>query len=91
VEKDYDAWLENLRAERIQILVVARAKPEDGPGNIADRQWFTIERFWAETHPESFTPLYGVFERDPEFRFYRVHPRPKNIGVSSTDFPRRAH
>jgi hypothetical protein len=91
IERDYDAWLENLRDEGIQILVVARAKPENGPLNIADRQWFTIERVWAESHPESFTPLYGVAERDPEFRFYRVHPVFKNSGRSATDLHRRAH
>ena len=91
LEQDYDAWLENLRGERIQILVVARAKPEDGPGNIADSQRFTIERQWAENHPESFTPLYGVRERDPEFRFFRVHPVPKKSVPSSTDLHGGAH
>jgi hypothetical protein len=77
LEADYDAWLDNLRNEGIQVLVVARAKPEDGLFNIADPQQFPIERQWAETHPESFTPRYGVAEQDPEFRFYRVHPRPR--------------
>jgi hypothetical protein len=85
LEQDYEAWLENLRAERIGILVVARAKPEDGKLNINDIQMFTIERQWAETHPESFTPLYGARERDPEFRFYRVHPHGKKSAHSATD------
>jgi hypothetical protein len=91
LEKDYDAWLENLRAEKIQILVVARAKPEDGPGLINDPQRFTVERQWAETHPESFTPLYGVRERDPEFRFYRVHPAGQKSPRVSTDLTTRGH
>jgi hypothetical protein len=73
---DYDAWLTNLRSERIQLLVVARAKPEEGPHNVADPQSFPIERQWAESHPETFEPLYGVSEHNPEFRIYRVRPRP---------------
>jgi hypothetical protein len=71
---DYQAWLANLRAEHIQILVVTRANRDEGPHNVADRQGFPIERRWAESHPETFEPLYGVEENEPEFRFYRVRP-----------------
>jgi hypothetical protein len=71
---DYDAWLANLRAERIQMLVVARANPAEGHHNVADSLQFPIERQWAESHPETFEPLYGVFENDPEFRIYRLRP-----------------
>jgi hypothetical protein len=74
IHPDYDAWLANLRAARIKMLVVARAKPEEGLHNIADPQKFPIERQWAESHPETFEPLYGVYENEPEFRLYRVRP-----------------
>jgi hypothetical protein len=74
IHPDYDAWLANLRAERIQILVVARANPTEGPHNIADGQGFPIERVWADAHPETFEPLYGVAENDPLLRIYRVRP-----------------
>lgn len=69
---DYAAWLENLRAEEIQILVVCRANAAEGPHNVADAQSFPIERQWAESHPESFVPLYGVVEGEREFRIYRL-------------------
>ncbi len=69
---DYDAWLANLRAERIDLLVVASMKRPHDWLRDADPQGFPIERRWAESHPESFEPLYGVAERDPKFRIYRV-------------------
>ena len=72
IHPDYDAWLANLRADGIQLLVVNRANPDEGPHNIADREGFPIERQWAESHPEIFEPLYGVAERDPQFRLYRI-------------------
>jgi hypothetical protein len=70
----YDAWLANLRAERIDLLVVASRgrRPRELPD--ADAERFPIERRWAEAHPESFEPLYGVAERDSKFRIYRVRP-----------------
>lgn len=74
IEADYGAWLANLRAERIQILVVTRANPAEGRHNVFDGEGFTIERAWADAHPESFQPLYGAAEKDPEFRIYRVLP-----------------
>lgn len=57
--------------------MVTRAEPSDGQFNIADRAGFPIERVWADAHPESFTAVYGAFERDPYMRIYRVHIRPK--------------
>ncbi len=69
---DYDAWLANLRAERIRILVVARSNPLEGWHNVSDPLGFPIERQWAETHPETFEPLYGVAEKDKEMRIYRL-------------------
>jgi len=69
---DYDDWLANLRSERIQLLVVTRVNPGEGPHNVADAENFPIERRWADAHPEVFEPLYGVDERDVWFRLYRV-------------------
>jgi hypothetical protein len=56
------------------MLVVARANPQEGVHNLADRSLFPIERVWADAHPETFQPLYGIVERDPRFRLYRVVP-----------------
>jgi hypothetical protein len=73
---DYPAWLDNLDAEGIQLLVVTRVNPAEGPHNVADAEGFPIERRWADAHPDRFAPLYGQNERDPWFRLYRViHPR----------------
>ncbi len=74
IHPDYDAWLANLRAERIQLLVVTKADPNEGRHNIADSASFTIERTWADAHPEVFQVVYGESERDPRFRLYRVKP-----------------
>lgn len=73
---DYRAWLKALHAEGIQILVVARANPDEGRHNIADAQEFPIERTWADAHPESFVPLYGEAQGDPRMRIYRVRSGP---------------
>jgi len=77
IRPDYDAWLANLRAERIDFLVVARANPNDAPFNVADATGFPIERKWAADHPEAFAPVYGVRPADPQFRVYRVLPVPR--------------
>lgn len=74
----YESWLENLRRAGIQLLVVTRVNPAEGPHNAYDSENFPIERTWADTHPESFEPLYGVVERDPWFRIYRL--RDENSG-----------
>ncbi|QEH37891.1 hypothetical protein OJF2_64830 [Aquisphaera giovannonii] len=74
---DYDAWLANLEAERIQLLVVTRADPGEGAHNVADAERFPIERAWADRHPSRFEPLYGPAEGDPFFRIYRLRPRPR--------------
>ncbi len=86
---DYRAWLANLRAEAIQILVVARVNPAEGPHNVADREWFPIERAWADAHPEAFEPIYGVDPRDPKIRLYRVLP--ENPAAGPTDRRPRSH
>jgi hypothetical protein len=67
---DFDSWLNNLRAERIALLVVTVVNPGEGPHNIADAQRFPIERRWAESHPDLFEPLYGSRERNPFIRIY---------------------
>jgi hypothetical protein len=72
IRPDFRAWLENLDAEGIQLLVVTRVNSDAGPHNAADPERFPIERRWADSHPDRFEPLYGAKERDPWFRLYRV-------------------
>jgi hypothetical protein len=71
-DPDFSAWLANLDAEGIGLLVVTRVNPAEGSHNVADRDGFPIERGWAEAHPERFELIYGVRENDPWFRIYRV-------------------
>lgn len=71
-EPDYTAWLANLSAAGIQLLVVTRVNPAEGAHNVADADGFPIERVWADLHPEHFEPLYGRREHDPWFRLYRL-------------------
>jgi Dolichyl-phosphate-mannose-protein mannosyltransferase len=72
INPSYPDWVANLLAEQIQLLVVTHVNVGEGPHNVADAEGFPIERQWAESHPERFEPLYGVVERDPQFRVYRV-------------------
>ena len=84
---DYDAWLANLRRERIRFLVVARANPAEGRHNVADALGFPIERRWAEARPEIFEPKYGARDGDPQFRIYELRPD----GTNSTETGARRH
>ena len=74
IQTDYNAWLANLRAERIQLLFLTRANPAEGAHNIADTEFFPIERQWAATHPEAFQLIYGEAENDRNVRIYLVRP-----------------
>jgi hypothetical protein len=69
---DFQAWLDNLESEGTQLLVVTRVNPQEGAHNVADSENFPIERRWADSHLESFEPLYGQRENDRWFRLYRV-------------------
>jgi len=71
-DPNFQAWLSNLEAQQIQLLVVTRAASGEGPHNIADSEGFPIERIWADSHPELFEPLYGPKQKDPFFRIYRL-------------------
>ncbi len=62
---EYAAWLGNLDAEGIHLLVVTRVNPAEGSHNVADGEGFPIEREWAEAHPERFELIYGRRENDP--------------------------
>ena len=68
----FQAWLSNLKAQQIQLLVVTRANSGEGPHNVADSEGFPIERIWADSHPGLFEPLYGSEQKDPFFRLYRL-------------------
>jgi hypothetical protein len=69
---NYNAWLANLNAKQIDLVVVARANPNEGRSNPYDSIGFPIERSWMANHPEQFTPVYGVRENDPEMRIYEL-------------------
>ena len=69
---NFHEWLANLRAQQVQLLVVTRADPGEGPHNVADKEGFPIERVWADAHPEVFELLYGPRQNDPLFRLYRL-------------------
>jgi Dolichyl-phosphate-mannose-protein mannosyltransferase len=69
---DYRAWLANLRAEGIQLLVTNPADPLEVTRGIDEPTGFPIERRWADAHPEAFQLLYGDNPPDREFRTYRV-------------------
>jgi hypothetical protein len=68
----FSHWVENLRRQRIRILVVARANRYDGAYNLADEEGFPIERVWADAHPEWFVPIFGVSPIDPRIKVYSV-------------------
>jgi hypothetical protein len=57
-EADYQAWLDNLRAEQINLLFVSRTNLH---GRLHTRHDglppFPIERTWADAHPEDFEYL----------------------------------
>jgi hypothetical protein len=90
VHADYGDWLANLRRERIDLLVVASMGRPRGALPDADRAGFPIERRWAEAHPESFAPLYGVNEHDPSFRIFQVRPLTSSF-KDVTESGRRHH
>ncbi len=75
IRPDLGAWLENLEAEGIQLLVVTRVNPAEGLYNLADSEGFPIERTWADSHPDRFELVYGGQENDRRFRLYRLRPR----------------
>lgn len=68
----YEAWLANLKARKIDLVVVARANPNEGRLNPYDSLGFPIERTWMAEHPDQFAPVYGVRENDPEMRIYEL-------------------
>jgi hypothetical protein len=86
---DYRAWLANLSVFGADLLVVTRVNPAEGPHNVADHQYFPVERRWADEHPEVFRPLHGVDPPDPWFRLYRVIP--PDAGKNQTDRAARLH
>ncbi len=71
---DYDAWLANLRAENVDLLVVTRVNTDDGSQYAADRDRYPIERVWADAHPRVFRPIFGPAIGDPKIRIYQILP-----------------
>ncbi len=73
LDGDINAWVQNLVDARVDYLVVARCRPEQGPFNIADPEGFPYERIWAENNPNVFAPIYGVDPPDPNMKVFRFH------------------
>lgn len=71
---DYSAWLANLEAKHIDLIVTARANPNEGNLNPFDSKGFPIERTWMMEHPDRFEPVYGVRENDPEMQIFALIP-----------------
>ncbi len=65
-EKDFDAWRENLRMEKIDYLFVAL--PIDANNESSNKSEFPIEDRWAREHPESFKEVF----RNPLVHIYTV-------------------
>ena len=86
---DFRAWVDNLEADGIQLLVVTRVNPSEGPHNVADSEYFPIERQWADSHPEWFEPLYGQREHDPWFRLYRFRRERSDRSHDDDQYPER--
>ena len=49
--------------------------------NIADTEFFPIERRWADTHPETFQLIYGGAEKDRNVRIYARPTAPTLTGI----------
>lgn len=71
-EASYEAWVANLDAAGVELLAVTRANPAEGAFNPTAPDGFTIERRWADAHPERFALAYPREFPDPLFRIYRV-------------------
>ena len=65
---------------------MTRVNPGEGPHNVADTEGFPIEKVWAERHPDVFEPVYGVADRDPLFRIYRLRARRPEESVTGIGF-----
>ena len=74
---DYLSWLHNLDAEGIQLLVVTRVNPAEGPHNVADAENFPIGHHGPTPTPIDSCRSTAGMSADPWFRLYRViRPRP---------------
>jgi hypothetical protein len=72
METSYEAWLANLNQMQIEVVVVARANPDEGRSNPFDALGFPVEKSWMDSHPEQFEPVYGLRETDREMCIYQV-------------------
>lgn len=57
-EADEEAWLKNLRDEQVDLLFLGLTNRAGGLHNFYDSDGFTIERTWADRHPDIFSPLH---------------------------------
>ena len=74
----YDAWLQNLRKLGVDRLFVSTLFPIVATNMESDPEGFPVERSWADSHPETFQPIY----QNESVMLYRVRPT-DSIGDSS--------
>jgi len=92
IQPDLQAWLDNLEAEGIELVVVTYVNTSEGSHNVAAQDDFPIERTWADSHPHRFEALYGERENDPWFRLYRFRPaKAVKISAARTDLGAGSH
>lgn len=79
LDPDYESWLANLERAGVDLVVVARANPNEGKLNPYDSRGFPIERTWMIQHPERFQAVYGVREDDPEMQIFSLDSSQREI------------
>jgi len=84
-QPDYEAWLDNLRAARIDLLFVSRINLQGRLVNLNGAlPDFPVEATWADAHPEEFEFLGPKEAGDPISwaRVYRLRERPADFGAT---------
>jgi hypothetical protein len=76
---DFESWLANLRARRIEFLFIGRENRHGRLETVGTLPQFPIERVWADAHPDTFVDL-GPFDYPvgtiPWVRVYRLTDAP---------------
>lgn len=67
-DPDYNGWLANLRAAKADFLFASVIHQTDRGWIPHDKEFFPIERAWADSHPETFRPVWG----NSQTRIYRI-------------------
>jgi hypothetical protein len=64
-----DAWIDNLKARKADVLFVTALSPYEIAYNWHDAGGFPVEAAWAQSNPELFTLVY----ENPQTQVYAVH------------------